>query len=386
MDEAEATTSHTHATGKAGATGDLGLSPGLSRDFALPLNNPGLVDAAHATFMKPTDLVVGVVVAGQARAYPWWVLSNYHVVNDTVELPVGGKAEMSQPGYKYPHAPQSYGARYVPLLITYCELCNGGAAFIPEVDKRSLVFMMTESHFSQTGGNFDAFAIYTICDLETQSRWHPMSGLAMSGPLKGTQLTRIPAFHDHWEDWVKKHPDTKVVEGAEELRHRAHLHGRDYAKWDPVKGEAPPFPGLYETLGEHPELINNQLPVDTLVLGVTTTDHKKSMVYTVERLRELGGLVQHDLNGEPYVLILSGPISATAYSRKLPGSPSVVLNFKVQSQSPFVMVDDSGTTWNEFGEALSGKYAGKRLQIGDAYVAKWSEYPIGKGKIEILRN
>src|SRR6185312_6626962 len=100
----------------------------------------------------------------------------------------------------------------------------------------------------------------------------------MTGTLKGTQLKRIPAFHDHWEDWVRKHPDTKVVEGAEELRHRAHLHNRDYAKWDPIKGDAPPFPGRDDALAKHPELDNEKLPQDTLVLGVTSTDHTQSMV------------------------------------------------------------------------------------------------------------
>ena len=34
--------------------------------------------------MRDDDVVLGVVVAGEARAYPWWIVKHFHVVNDTI--------------------------------------------------------------------------------------------------------------------------------------------------------------------------------------------------------------------------------------------------------------------------------------------------------------
>ena len=48
------------------------------------MNNPGVVPASAASHMEADDLVFGVVVKGQPRAYPRWVMVAYHVVNDTI--------------------------------------------------------------------------------------------------------------------------------------------------------------------------------------------------------------------------------------------------------------------------------------------------------------
>ena len=65
---------------------ELGLSPGKKRPYMLPLNNPSVVTVDEATHLRPDDLVVGVLVAGRARAYPWWILANHHVANDHLIL------------------------------------------------------------------------------------------------------------------------------------------------------------------------------------------------------------------------------------------------------------------------------------------------------------
>ena len=52
------------------------------RRFILPLNNPPVVDPAEAYHVRPDDIVLGVLVGESARAYPWYLLANYHAVND----------------------------------------------------------------------------------------------------------------------------------------------------------------------------------------------------------------------------------------------------------------------------------------------------------------
>ena len=64
--------------------------------------------------MRDEDIVLGLVVSGEARAYPWWIAKNHHVVNDTVAG--------------------------VPITVAFCEQCTGGAAFRRKVDGRVLSF------------------------------------------------------------------------------------------------------------------------------------------------------------------------------------------------------------------------------------------------------
>jgi hypothetical protein len=61
----------------------------LERDRFLPANEPATVPAPRAAFLRDDDEVFGVVLGGQARAYPVPMLSYHHVVNDVVRgIPV----------------------------------------------------------------------------------------------------------------------------------------------------------------------------------------------------------------------------------------------------------------------------------------------------------
>ena len=60
------------------------LSGGPPKDGIPALLDPTFVDAAAAGFLNPQDPVIGVVISGQAKAYPIKILNWHEVVNDTV--------------------------------------------------------------------------------------------------------------------------------------------------------------------------------------------------------------------------------------------------------------------------------------------------------------
>jgi hypothetical protein len=60
------------------------LSGGPPKDGIPALLEPALVRAVESGFMNPGDTVIGVVVAGQPRAYPIKILNWHEVVNDAV--------------------------------------------------------------------------------------------------------------------------------------------------------------------------------------------------------------------------------------------------------------------------------------------------------------
>lgn len=61
----------------------------IQRDLFLPADDPRTVPAQDARFLRDDDEVLGLVVGGQARAYPVTMLAYHHVVNDVIEgIPV----------------------------------------------------------------------------------------------------------------------------------------------------------------------------------------------------------------------------------------------------------------------------------------------------------
>ena len=60
------------------------LSGGVGKDGIPALLKPKFVSARDAKFLKPKDKVLGVVINGQAKAYPLNILNWHEVVNDKI--------------------------------------------------------------------------------------------------------------------------------------------------------------------------------------------------------------------------------------------------------------------------------------------------------------
>lgn len=54
----------------------------------------------------------------------------------------------------------------------------------------------------------NAFLLY---DVATDSLWHPVTGRAMSGPLRGRSLRQLPVAFLTWRAWRTEHPGTRVL-------------------------------------------------------------------------------------------------------------------------------------------------------------------------------
>ena len=60
---------------------------GVRKDGIPPLENPQVIPASEAAYLEPDEPVFGVVVNGEARAYPWRIMAWHELSNDVV----GGK-------------------------------------------------------------------------------------------------------------------------------------------------------------------------------------------------------------------------------------------------------------------------------------------------------
>ena len=298
------------------------------RHFVLPLNNPDVVPAHEADHMLPHDIVVGLVIGSHARAYPWWILANYHVVNDTIQ------------------------GSTTPVFVALCERCSGAAAFHPVVEQRPLIFQVSGMGM----GTFE------VADVQTLSTWHPFAGKAEDGPLSGTTLRRIPVVLERWNNWKEAHPDTDVVYGSYQMRLRDHgrLGGtvghpnRIYMKSNP----------------RDLNLVDDRLPTNEMVYGLLGSDQNSGIAVPLRELMQTD-LLELTFESTPVILFLRGEYRTFGFERVFQGE---TLTFEPHAQDPFQIRDQAGTVWNEWGQAVEGPHTGGQLTPAHGYVTEWYEW------------
>ena len=134
------------------------VTDGPRRDTIPPIDAPRFVPAADAKGIGPFEPVLGLIIDGDARAYPLRILLWHEIVNDVV----GG----------------------VPVLVSYCPLCNSGVVFDRRLGGETLIF-----------GNTGRIRHYDMVmyDRQSESWWQQFLGQAIVGARTGQTLTPIPS-------------------------------------------------------------------------------------------------------------------------------------------------------------------------------------------------
>ena len=73
------------ATATATDASDDDISASYQRDSRfVPLDNPDFIAADEAGFLDAEELVLGLTIAGESRAYAISMMTYHHIVNDTI--------------------------------------------------------------------------------------------------------------------------------------------------------------------------------------------------------------------------------------------------------------------------------------------------------------
>ncbi len=160
------------------------VTDGPRRDQIPPIHDPKFVKAAEAEGIGLKEPVLSIGIDGDFRAYPLRILLWHEIVNDTI----GG----------------------VPVLVSYCPLCNSGVIFDRRVDGEVL-------QFGNTGRirHFDM----VMYDQNTESWWQQFLGEAIVGEMTGVRMEALPARLESLEKFVERAPDgLLLVPNNEDLR------------------------------------------------------------------------------------------------------------------------------------------------------------------------
>jgi len=134
---------------------------GVKVDGIPSLDNPKLVAARDAGYVRDDDLVFGVEINGDARAYPLRIMGWHEMFNDVI----GG----------------------VPVALAYCTLCGAGILFETGEVHQGKTLVFGSSGFLYRSNKL-------MFDRQTNSLWNQFTGEPVSGPLKdaGIKLKSAP--------------------------------------------------------------------------------------------------------------------------------------------------------------------------------------------------
>ncbi|MFB6362386.1 MAG: DUF3179 domain-containing protein [Halobacteriales archaeon] len=287
------------------------------------IDNPRFQPANQATWLKPSDRVIGVEIKGQARAYPLRILNVHEVVNDRL----AGQA----------------------IAVTYCPLCRSGLVFSRRVNGQTLTFGVS-------GKLLDANLV--LYDRQTETYWSQIRGEAIVGPLVPTTLTLRPSTITTWADWRRGHPDTQVL-------------SRDTGIYPKATYGSNPYAGYANNsqVGYGVGEVDDRLSPKTLVFGLTVGG--SSVAYPESTVRSEDVIID-EVGSEPVVVVEDpGDGGVSAFSRRIENE---TLTFRAGEEA---LIDQHGHRWSYDGVARSGPRAGEqldRLATHGVFWFAWSQF------------
>jgi hypothetical protein len=150
----------------------------IPRDRIPSIDAPVFVGAGEIVRHGVDDLepVIGLVVGGEARAYPLRVMTWHEIVNDVV----GG----------------------VPVAVTYCPLCNSALVFDRRLDGETL-------SFGTTGKLRHSDLV--MYDRQSESWWQQFLGEGLVGRHAGRKLTTLAMRLESFARFRARFPEGKVL-------------------------------------------------------------------------------------------------------------------------------------------------------------------------------
>ncbi len=264
------------------------------------------------------QLVLGLTINDESRAYPIEIIGYHHQVRDEV----GGEQ----------------------VMVTYCTVCRTGRVFKPAVDGKPVSFRLVGmDHYN---------AMFE--DKATGSWWRQVNGEAIVGPMKGKMLEEIPSQQMTLTEWLTEHPKTRVLqpdttfnqayeslEDYDEGKQKGRLERRDSLSWK-----------------EKSWIVGVQIGMDSRAYDWNDLQTAK---------------IINDVVGELPVVIIANSDSSSFHSF-VGAVDSMPLRFYVNTNLANTMIDSEGALWDFNGKCFAGKFKGAHLALVQSYQEYWHSW------------
>ncbi len=318
------------------------IARSVPRDTIPVINDPTFLAANDALdTLDPREPVIAVEINGDARAYPLDILIQHEIVNDTV----GG----------------------VPVVVTFCPLCNSSVAFERTVAGTIRTFGVS---------GFLRKSDLIMYDDFNETMWQQITGEGIVGDDAGTFLTAVPVQTVSWETFVDRFPDGLLLE-------RGDFPEIDY--------EAATYQGYDDDDNTNPFLFHGipdqRIPVIERVAAFDIGTGPAA--YAFSFLND-NPVVNDSLGGIPITIFFDDRTESAFLSNRPEGGANIVgastaffrelgdrtLSFRLDADG-VIRDEETGSAWDRFGLATSGELEGEELVPvihGDHFWFAWAAF------------
>ena len=310
------------------------VSGGPPPDGIPSIDNPKFISIQEANkYLEDSELVLGLNINGDVRAYPLQILVWHEIVNDKVND--------------------------VPVAVTYCPLCFTNQVFNRTLDNGQVL------EFGTSGKLYNSNLV--MYDRTTKSLWSQAMAQGIVGKFAGVKLERIPFDIAYWKEWKELYPDSKVL-------------SRDAGSARPYGAD--PY-GDYYTNGDVLFPVSNKdsrLGLKEIVIGFENNGQYKA--YKLQET-ENKNVINDQVNGKHLALYSLYPFMVRAYDPLVDGR---VLEFSYNTKDQNFVDKQTSSSWNFEGKAVSGQMKGKQLTRLPFDQGFWFEWVAFHPKTELYQD
>ena len=295
---------------------------GPGKDGIPSLQNPPMISAESATYLSDDDLVAGVLINGDAQAFPHVIMEHHEIAN----VEVGNS----------------------PVSVTFCPLTYSSIGWDRTLDGTETTFGVSGLLYKNNLVPYDRL---------TDSNWSQMLNKSINGTFITGEIETFKVVETTWGTWKQMYPETLVL--SRNTGHNRNYGPPLYGDYDdnnnnilfPIRNDDPRIERK-ERL--HGIIVNDQVKAfrfSSFTEGITTFND----TYRGQDLVITGSTVDNFI---------------VSYRRDMPDG--TVLRFEpVQDALPIIMIDIGGTSWDIFGNGVSGPREGEHLTKANSYIAFW---------------
>lgn len=306
-----------------------------TKDGIPALTDPNMEPLAEAAaWLSDRSPVIAVEVDGDARAYPQAILMWHEIAN----VEIAG----------------------IPVAVTFCPLCNSSITFDRRVEDEVLDFGVS---------GFLRNSDLVMYDRQSETWWQQLTGEGLAGSYAGVLLDIVPSQVISFASFAERYPDGLVLSRDTGFTRQYGIN--PYSNYDSRPGRPFLFRGtIDERLGS---------PVEH-VLAANLDGIAKA--YPFATLREQR-VINDSIGGTPVVAFFQAGVASALGDAVIDNAADLgtaglylstfdgqVLTFVMGGDETFTD-EQTGSTWNAYGEAIAGELEGSELQWVDAFPHFW---------------
>ncbi len=306
---------------------DLIVSGGPPPDGIPSIDAPKFLSVSKADeTLDDKDLIIGIVINGEARAYPYEILNWHEIVNDVFD-----------------------GVR---VSITYCPLTASGIAFGMEQ-------VGEDNTFGTSGKLYENNLV--MYDRNTGTYYSQMLKEGIKGDNIYTDLVVKNTIETTWKGWKAMYPDSLVLS-----RDTGYSRSYDDYPYGSYKSdESIRFTTSYSSLGDvaefyHPKTVTKVLKFDGITHLISFNELLLDPAFEVE-----DKIIFHDTSVK----------MASVFDTSFNGVSLIFSTYTESKKSGDfglqAFEDQFGNIWNMKGVAIDGPDVGGQLTAVDSYNALW---------------